>query len=32
LRPAREEERSVLIAGDTLAVRRMEERKEGARA
>jgi len=32
LRPAREEERSVLIAGDSLPVRRMEERTEGVRA
>ena len=29
LRPARDEERTVLISGDSLPVRRMEERTEG---
>jgi nitrite reductase (NADH) large subunit len=32
LRPARDEERSVLISGDSLPVRRMEEWSEGVRA
>ena len=31
LRPAREDERTVLISGDSLQVRRMEERTDGVR-
>jgi nitrite reductase (NADH) large subunit len=31
LRPAREDERTVLISGDSLPVRRMEERADGVR-